>query len=108
MFARSGDVRNDALGVQAFVFGQLVETRNLRDKDAIRIGEGFWQIILEDRAARGVRAGLKERPQAGVAEFFAQSGQCFADRSGVVSEIIDNGDAIHCAPHFLTAAYALE
>ena len=41
-------------------------------------------------------------------EFFAQSGQCFADRCGVVAEIIDNGDAVHCSSHFLAAAYALE
>ena len=78
------------------------------NEDAVCISECFWQVILKHRPACGVRAWLKQRPESRITEFLAQAGECFADSRWVMSEIIDDRDAVHCAPHFLAAAYALE
>ena len=51
MFTRSGDVGHDAFGIEAFVFWELVQTRDLSDEHAIGFGKGGGQVVLKNGAA---------------------------------------------------------
>ena len=51
MFTRSGDIGHDAFGIEAFVFWELVQTRDLSDEHAIGFGKGGGQVVLKNGAA---------------------------------------------------------
>ena len=106
--ARGGNIRDHALGIQSFVFGQLIEAGNLRNKNAICFSEGLWQVVLKDRTAGCVRARLEKGSEARAAKFFAKAGKGLADCGGVMSKIVDYCDPVDLAPHLLAAADALE
>ena len=62
--AKTLDVRRELRGIQPVVLRELVEVRNRGDHGEIGGGQRFGQLVLEDGAAGGVRAGLEEHPHA--------------------------------------------
>ncbi len=107
-FAGGGYVGDDALGVEAFGGWELIQSGDLGDEDSIGLSKGGGEVVLKDGAAGGIRPGFEEGPQANSSEFFPEPGKRFADGGGVVSEIVDDGDAIHGAADFLASADALK
>ena len=107
-FASGCNVGDDLIRLEALVFGQLVEAGDLRNKNPVGLGKSFWQVVLKHGASGGVRSRFKESPQTDGAEFFAKPGERFADGGRVVTEVVDDRDAVDCATNFLAAADALE
>ena len=107
-FSCGSDVGDDALGVEAFGWRELIQPGDLGYEDSIGLGKGGGEVVLKDGAAGGVRTRFEEGPQANGSEFFPEARKSFADGCGVVAEIIDDGDAIHGAADFLATADALE
>ena len=102
------DVRDDFFGMEPFVFRELVQPRDSRDENSIRVVEGGRELVLENRPPRGVRAGFEDRPDPRGSIFGTEPGKRFADRGGMVAEIIDDGDAANRAANFLSAFDAEE
>ena len=53
-FAGGRDVGDDFFGMEPFIFRKLVQPRDSRDENSIRVVEGGRELVLEDRPARGV------------------------------------------------------
>src|SRR5262245_35703275 len=64
--------------------------------------------MLKDRASRGVRARLEDRPQAPPRKLVAQAAQGLRDGGGMMPEIVDDLDPAHLAAHFLPPLHAFE
>src|SRR5262249_27708640 len=79
------------------------EARDLRDKNSIGLRESLRQFMLKNRAARGVRARLKDRPDSSGAVPAPQGAQGFSNGRGMMAKIIDHGNAADFATHLLPA-----
>ena len=66
--------------VEPVFLRELVQTRDLRDKNAVRQLERSGKLLLENRAARRVRARLKNGPEPMSRDNDAARPSGFADR----------------------------
>ena len=76
------------------------------EDDVVGKGKAFDQLALEDVAAQRVGTGFEHRPEGPARISGAQSTQGFADRGGMVGEIVDDGDAVDFCAHFEPASHA--
>jgi len=72
---------------------------------AIGARESGRERVLEDAAARRVRAGLEERPQAPLGIARAERGDRAGDGGRVMGEIIDHGDPAALGNDLLSALH---
>src|SRR5438067_13787912 len=94
--------------MQTFVFGNLFQSRDLGDKDAVRVFESLRQLFLEHRPACGVGPRLENRPEPVPRKTVLQRLQRLSDRGRMMSEIVDHFYAPGFAPHFLATGDALK
>ena len=106
--ATRGDGGGDLGGVETLIGGDLLRVRHGGDDAGIGLGEGFDELVLQHVAAAGVRAGLKQGPQAAAGVALAQAAQRLANRGGVMTEVVNDRHAILFTALLLAAADATE
>src|SRR4029079_16004506 len=78
------------------------------DVDQVGEREAFRKCIFQDALLERIRARLEDRKDAPVPMLLAQSGDGFADRRGVMREIVIQRNAAHLALALQAPAHAAE
>jgi hypothetical protein len=107
-FAGRSELLHQLFRVEAFFGREQFQPRDLGDDDGIGIGKGGGQFVLENIAAGGVGAGLKNGADFFAGVLDAQGAEGLADGGGMMAEIINHGDAAGDAFDFHPALDALE
>jgi len=104
----ASEVEHQFFGVKPFFRREQFQASHLRDDDRIGIGKGAGQLVLENVAASCIGARFENGPDFLLRIFDAQGAQGLADSSGVVAEIVEDGDAAGDAADFHAAFDAFE
>src|SRR5579872_5959245 len=78
---------------------------NAGEDDLVSKREAVDEFALEDVAAEGVAARLENGPEAAARIGRTQSAEGFADRGGMVGEVIDDRDAVDFSANLEAAAH---
>src|SRR5579875_2029953 len=99
---------DDILGVQTLGCGDLLGMKHTRKDHLVRYRETLHQLAFEYIPAKRIGTGLKHGPEAPAEVRRAQRAQCLANRSGMVSKVVDDGDTVHFGSHLQPTPHALE
>src|SRR5579859_7629067 len=84
--------------------GDFLRLINTGEDDLVSKREAVDEFALEDVAAEGVAARLENGPEAAGRIGRTQGAEGFADRSGVVREVVDDRDAVDFSANLEAAA----
>ena len=91
--------------VEALGEGDGLGLEDAGEDDLIGEGEGVDEVSLEDVAPESVGAGLEDGDEAAATVAGAQGTEGLADGRGVVSEVVDDGDAVDLGADLEAALY---
>ena len=95
---------HDQIGIESLVLGQHIGPGHLGDTNGIGQSESLRKGVLENLASCRVGARLENRPETGSHIFFPQSNNSLANRSRVMTKIINHRDvAIRDSANLLAA-----
>src|SRR5246127_5395882 len=98
-----GNRSHDPLRFEPLIFRDLFEPSDLRDENTVSQFKRFRELLLKHRPPRRIRAGLEHGPQSLSAKAMPERLQCLRDRSGMMSEIVDDLNAASFAAKLLPA-----
>jgi len=103
LFSASDDLSNQRLRIELLRQRDTGQLRRLLDADQVSPVEGPAVVVLKHIAATGVAARLEQGPQAALRVVAANGFDGLPHRRWMMSEIIDDNDAVYLAQHILTA-----
>src|SRR5258708_7529712 len=94
--------------VEALGFGDGLGLEDVGDYDFVGDGKALREFVLEYVAAKSVGARFKDGPQPPAGITRAQRTQGGGNRGGMMSEVVNQGDAVDFSFHFETTFHALK
>ena len=100
--------RHELVGVHRRVLGVAFRVEEPGEHHRVRPAERGLICILEFPPLRGVAAGFEYRDHGSIGVLLARGVDGFADRRGVMGEVVDHRDAADRPLHLHSAAHAAE